>query len=370
MGNENISKLILNNLYLNEILLLQYTCKQTFLLSYIINRISQLKQNRLYCRFEDKVGVIYDHFRYSEGFQTKCHLNFITFANQNSLACKFQDGGVSLYDMCLNTQKEIKSFHLPNSPISLITFKDGLFATLNYDNNIRVFNINKPSDFICIKSNGDIKKLILKDKDNLIVCKYTEIVKYDIGFERLTNKFPKLLKLEGEVLHECPNLLDIFMHENILLFSHSKGFGIYDISNKYLKSNVMHTSADTITILNQNRFVGFYSSCLKIWDINKNSIIAEFPFRSNYITINCAIVFNDNVLIYVTKSHILNGYDITKNNLLFQCSDYPDINLILKYDENYFITTNRSGYIKFWDIRNMGLCKNLDIVYKCEGVIV
>jgi WD40 repeat protein len=370
--NENILKLILNNLYLNEISILRYTCKQTFLLSYIINRIAQLKQDRLYYRLEDKIDIIYNHFRYdSKGFQTKCHLNFIAFVNPNTLACVFKDGGVSLYDM--NTQNEIKSFHLSNSPINLITFKNGFFATLNYDNNIRVFNINKPSDFICIKSNSNyIKKLILKDKDNLIVCNYREIIKYDIGVEGLTNKLLNMLKLKkkSEVLYECPNLLDMVMlDENLLLFSHSLGFSIYDISNKYLKSNLMHKGeAYTITILNQNRFVAFYYTCLKIWDINKKLIITEFPYRSTE-RIDCAIVFNDNVLIYVTTSHILNGYDITKNNLLFQYKGNPNINLMLKYDENYFITTNRSGYIKFWDIRNMGLYKNF-LVQKYESAIV
>jgi hypothetical protein len=232
---ENILKLILNNLYLNEIANLQYICKHSFLLSCIVNRLAFIKQNRLYYKLEDKINIIYDHFRYLEnkGFQTKYNLKIITQVNPHTLACVFNDGSLSLYD--INTQKEIKSIRLSNSPIKLMTYKDGLFATLSYDNNIRVFNIEieKLSDFICIESNSDVQKIILLDKDNLIAYNSNKIIKYDIDYKGLTDKLLEVFKLrkKSEVLIEYPNLLDMIMlNDETLLISNPFEIGIFNIN--------------------------------------------------------------------------------------------------------------------------------------------
>jgi hypothetical protein len=96
-------------------------------------------------------------------------------------------------------------------------------------------------------------------------------------------------------------------------------------------------------------------------------VIFEFSFLSS-TSIKCAIVFSDNILIYVTSSNILNGLNIRTNKLLFQ---YKGIHIdsMLRLDEYYFIITNISGYITYWDIRNIGLYKYLDLVNSYDGVL-
>jgi hypothetical protein len=361
--NENIFKLILDNLFLNEISSLRYTCKQTFLLSCIVNRLTA-KQNRLYYRMENKIDIVYNNFRYeNKGFQTKYHLNVITKIDLNTLACAFNDGSISLY--CLNTQTEVKSIHLSNSPIKLMTFKDGLFATFSYDNNIRVFNITKPSDYICFESNSNINKLILLNKDYLIVNNPGKIIKYKITYNWFIDKLLKAFRIKKkcEVLYECTDLLDvILLNEEILVFSSPEKFGIYNIRNKCLESEILNNDkAYIITKLSESRFVAFYSTCLKIWDINEKSIINEFSFLKT-TNVSCALIFNEYIIIYITSSDIFNGLDIRTNKLLFQYKVGSwNINSILKQDEYYFISSNLSGYITFWDIRNINLCKSLEV---------
>jgi hypothetical protein len=179
--NENITQLIINNLYLNELAIFKHNTKNSSLLIYLIKANSDHKVPLLYTKTSyNTYNLIYNNFRYENqknnmllytinDIKKLCADTFVVaFSNKFLGHLRVNNNGLKLSNVKLSGF--IKHLYV---------IDEEAFISLNMDGVVRLWNISKNKPDIELISNNCIYKFIAHmSNDTLISVDHSYLLQF------------------------------------------------------------------------------------------------------------------------------------------------------------------------------------------------